>query len=275
MNNGSVPILNWVEDNIHPQKLSNSSLTEADVLSLQGEFASEIKTFRKMVFKQLILSKKDVVNSLQQLVSTSDTIHYYLNRLAPAWNQGKSAAQIKSIYIDTLNCIETHLEDMARLAPKIHRKIPVTRYSLPELMMGLKEQYRIFSLQLHQMVVDENLKTSLQKGIFHLVYRKEINILIADYCRHLMNVVTSADNPSTQSIRALLILNGFNLPEFYYYCISKYRDALNNIPGLHEQLALLITEQDKLKAFPRPIKTNMLPGVPPICNPPLVRTGIL
>lgn len=264
MNDIAFSILNWVEHNIHPRKLANSPLTYTDSILLKESFASEIKTFRKIVFKQLILSKKDAANSFQQLVSASDTIHYYLNRLAPAWNQGKSATQIKSVYIDILNCIETHLEDMARLAPKIHRKIPITRHSQPQLMMSLKEQYRIFSLRLNQMAVDEKLKTILQKGLFQLIHKKDINLLNADYCRHLMNVVTSADNLDTQSIRALLFLNGFNLPEFYYYCISEYRDALDNIPGLHEQLALLITEQDRLKTSPHVIKTNILPGVAPI-----------
>ncbi|WGQ10778.1 hypothetical protein QG516_03805 [Pedobacter gandavensis] len=264
MNEGTVSILNWVEDNIHPQKLTNSVLTEADIKSLNEGFKAEVKSFRKTVFKQLIFFKKEASNNMKQLVTISDSIHHYLNRMAPAWNQNISAPQIKSIYIDMLNSLEIQLEDMARLAPKIHRKIPVTRYSLPQLMMGLKEQYRVFTGRLDNEAVDENLKTILQKGLFQLAHKKEITLLNADYCRHLMNAIISSDNLDTQSIRVLLLLNGFNLPEFYYYCISEYRDALDNISGLHEQLAMLMTEQDKLKNLPRVIKTNMLPGVVPI-----------
>ncbi|WP_316777973.1 hypothetical protein [Pedobacter antarcticus] len=264
MNEGSVSIFNWVEDNIHPKKLTNSVLTEADIKSLKEDFTAEVKSFRKTVFQQLIFFKKEAANNMKQLVTISDSIHHYLSRLAPAWNQDISAPQIKSVYIDMLNSLETQLEDMARLAPKIYRKIPVTRYSLPQLIMGLKEQYKVFSGRLNNIAVDENLKAILQKGIFQLLNKKEINLLNADYCRHLMNVIISADNLDTQSIRVLLILNGFNLPEFYYYCIIEYRDALNNIPGLHEQLGMLMAEQDKLKNLPRVIKTNMLPGVVPI-----------
>ncbi len=264
MNEGTVSILNWVEDNIHPQKLTNSPLTDTDIIALKNGFAAELKSFRKIVFKQLIFYKKEAISNIKHLVSISNTIHHYLRRLAPAWNQGKSAPQIKSIYIDTLNSLEIQLEDMARLAPKIHRKIPVTRYSLPDLMMELKEQYSIFSFRLHQMAIDENLKTILQKGIFQLIHKKYISLLNADYCRHLMNVITNTDNLDPQSITALLLLNGFNLPEFYYYCITEYRDTLDDIPGLHEQLAMVMTEQDKLNNLPRAIKTNMLPGIAPI-----------
>lgn len=264
MNEGTVSLLNWVEDNIHPQKLTNSLLTEADVMSLKAGFATEVKSFRKTILKQLIFFKKEAANNMKQLVSTSDTVHHYFCRLAPAWNQGESATKIKSIYLDMLNSVEIQLEDMARLAPKIHRKIPVTRYSMPELMKGLKEQYKVFSRNLDNMPVEENLKAILQKGLFQLVHKKKISLSNADYCRHLMNVIISADNLDTQSIRVLLLLNGFNLPEFYYYCIRGYLDALDNIPGLHEQLAMLMTEQDKLNNLPRVIKTNMLPGIVPI-----------
>lgn len=264
MNEGTVSILNWVEDNIHPQKLTNSVLTEADIISLKEGFTAEVKSFRKIVFKQLIFFKKEATNNMKQLVTVSDSVHHYLNRLASAWNQCKSAPQIKSLYIDMLNSLEIQLEDMARLAPKIHRKIPVTRYSLPQLMMGLKEQYKAFSRRLDNMAVEENLKTILQKGLFQLLHKKEINLLNANYCRHLMNVVTAADNLDTRSLKVLLLLNGFNPPEFYYYCISEYRETLDNIPGLHEQLVMLMIEQDKLKNLPRVIKGDMLPDVVPI-----------
>lgn len=266
MNDVPMSILNWVENNIHPQKLANSALTDADIISLKGNFATEVRSIRKTVFKQLIVFKKDAASNIKLLVSISNEIHYYLFRLAPAWNKSRSGPLIKFIYMDMLNFLQNQLEEIARIAPKIYRKIPVTRYSLPELMMELKEQYSIFTTRLRETAVDGNLKTILQKGLFQLVHKKEINLLNVDYCRHLMNVVTSADNLDNQSIRVLLFLNGFNTPEFYYYCVSEYRDTLDNIPGLHEQLVMLMTEQDKLKNLPRVVKNNMLPGVVPIAD---------
>jgi len=261
MNERQVSILTWVEDNIPPEKLTNLELTNVDFKDLKESFSAEVKSFRKTVFKQLIFYKKGAFKNIKQLVLISNTVHYYLYRMAPVWRKNSSAALIRSLYVDTLNSLETQLEDIARLAPKIHKKIPVTRYTLPQLMMALKEQFRVFSNHLDNMAVNDSLKAILHKGLFQLVHKREINLLNADYCRHLMNVITSIENLNTQSMRTLLLLNGFNLPEFFYYCISEYRDTLDNIPGLHEQLTMLMTEQDKLKNLPRFNKIDMLPEV--------------
>lgn len=261
MNHEPVSMLNWVEDNIHPKKLINSALTTADIMYLKEGFAKELKAFRKIVFNQLIFCKKETFNNMKQLVSISDVIYHYRCHLTPTWKHNKLAVQIKLIYTSMLNSIETQLEDLARLAPKIHRKIPVTQYSLPNLIMELKGQYKVFVIHLQKIAVHEDLKTVIQKGLFQLIHKKEINLLNADSCRHLMSVIMKAENLDTKSTKDLLLLNGVNLPEFYYYCISEYREMLDNIPGLHEQLLMLMTEQDKLKSLSRIIKYNMLPGV--------------
>lgn len=264
MNDEPTSLLNWMEDNIHPQKLANSPLTDPDVLSLKEGFAGEVKTFRKTLFKQLIFHKKEAANNMKQLVVISDTIHHYLYRLKPAWNKGISAPQIKSIYIYVLNFLETQIEDLGKVDTDVHRRIPVTRYSLSDVMMELKAHYRTFALHLQQMDVDENLKTLVQRGLFQLIHKTEISVLNADYCRDVMRIIIGTADLDTPSFRYLLLVNGFNLPEFYYYCISDYKRSLDNIAGLHEQLEMLMTEQDKLKGLPRIIQMNMLPGVAPM-----------
>jgi hypothetical protein len=108
-----------VEDNAHPQKLTNSALTDADVINLKAGFAAEIKSFRKRVFKQLIFNKKEAANNMKQLVSISDTGPSLPISHDSSVEKDTSAALIKSIYVDTLNFLKIQLEDMARLAPKI------------------------------------------------------------------------------------------------------------------------------------------------------------
>ncbi|MEJ5962889.1 hypothetical protein [Pedobacter immunditicola] len=264
MTNGPVLLLNWVEDTIHPKKLTHSPLTSTHVLSLQEDLATEVKMFRKTLFKQLIFSKKEASASIKQLVKISDTIHHYLFRMAPAWSRSVSASQIRSLYIYTLNFLETMLEDLARLAPKIYTQTPVTQYSLPNLMMELKGSYKIFLLHLDQLAVDGDLKILVQQGVCQLICKKEISPLNADYCRHLMAVVNGTVYADTRMFKELLLMCGFNLPEFYLYCISDFKNSLENISGLHEQLGMLMTEQDKLNSLPVNKKVKMLPGVVPI-----------
>lgn len=260
MNDGYVLLLNWIEEEIHPQKLTKSCLTDTEFQSLKEDFAVEVKIFKKTFFKQLIF-KKQSASGMKQLVKISDTVHHYLYRLAPAWNHSILSPNIKSFYIFILNSLETVLEDLGRLTPKTYKQIPVTQYGLPDLMMELKEHYHSFVNHLIHIDIDPALKVLVQKGLYQLIHKKEINVLNADYCRSLMATVICTENLDTSTFKRLLYLSGFNLPEFFLYCISNFKESLENIPGLHEQLEMLMTEQDQLNSLPGNIKIRMLPGV--------------
>lgn len=264
MYDGPVLLLNWMEDNIHPQKLISSPLMGTTALSLKEDLANQIKMFRKSVFKQLIFSKREAAASMKQLVKVSDTVHRYLYRLAPAWNQSLPAAQIRSLYIYILNLLQELLEDMGRLAPLLYRQAPMTQHSLPDVMTKLRASYRIFVQRLDQLAVDGNLIALVKQGVYQMIFKKEVSLLNAEYCRQLMTSASSAIIPDTQTFKDILCMNGFNLPEFYLYCVNDYKNSLDNIPSLHEQLEMVMTEQDKVASLPVDIKAKMLPGVAPI-----------
>jgi hypothetical protein len=264
MYNGPVLLLDWMEDNIHPQKLTCSPLTGTEVISLKEDLATGVKLFRKNVFKQLIFSKREAMASMRQLVKVSDNVHYYLYRLAPAWNQSISATKIRSFYLYTINIIQNLLEDLGRLVPKLYQQIHVSQYNLPKVMMELKGRYKLFVLQLDVLAVDENLRVLVKRGIYQLIFKKEISLLNAEYCHQLMVAIGGGVIPDTGTFKALLCLNGFNLPAFYLYCINDYKNTLDNISSLHDQLGMVMTEQDKLNSLPVDRKAKMLLDVAPI-----------
>lgn len=257
-------LLNWVEDTVHPQKLTNLSLIGTDLLSIKGDFTNEIKTFRKVICKQLIFSKKLADLNMKQLVKISDTVHQYLYRLAPAWNQNTQAPQIKSFYTYALNFLEALLLDLGRLAPAIHKQIPVTKYGLPNLMMELKGYYKIFLLNLDRLDIEGDLKAIVLKALCQMIFKKEISPLNAAYCRHLMTTVSNLNSVDTTMFRDLLCRHGFNPPEFYLYCINDFKNILDNAPGLHQQMGVLMTEQDRLNSLNVNSKIKMISGVAPI-----------
>lgn len=264
MNEGPVLLLHWVEENIHPQHLTSPLLPKADFPSLQSDLIVIVKKFRKILFKELIFSKKQSASSMRQLVAISNTVHHYLYRLAPAWNQGEQAPHIRTFYICALNLLETLLEELGKLAPMAYKEIPVTQYRLPNLVMELKGKYRCFVLHLCQADIDRELKDLLLAGVEQLIRKKEISLLNADYCRQLMEVINGTSMLNTATLKNLLCLNGFNLPAFFFYCINGFKELLENIPGLHEQLDMLMNEQDKLSSLAQGNKIKMLPGVAPI-----------
>ncbi|MGO1243922.1 MAG: hypothetical protein ACTJHT_10170 [Sphingobacterium sp.] len=264
MNQVSVLLLNWVEDTVHPQNLANSQLIGTDPLSLKEVFTAEIITFKKIVCKQLIFSKKQADINMKQLVKISDAVHHYRYRLAAAWNQSVQGPQIKSFYTYALNLVETVLADMGRLAPAIYKQIPITKYGLPTLMMELKARYKIFLLHLDRLDIDGDLKTIVKKSLHQMIRKKEISFLDVAYCRHLMTIVGNINSADTTMFKDLLCRNGFNPPEFYLYCINDFKGILDNIPGLHQQLGLLMTEQDKLSSLIVNCKIKMLSSAAPI-----------
>ncbi|WP_141814156.1 hypothetical protein [Arcticibacter tournemirensis] len=198
---------------------------------------------------------------MKQLVKISDTVHHYLWRLAPCWKRSLSAPQIKSFYLFALNFLEAVLEELGRLAPEILMQIPVTQYSQPNLIVELKGRYKFFELHLDQLDIDDDLKNLVKKGLNQLIQKREINLMNVEYSRNLMTAVTAKEKLDTATFRRLLFLYGFNLPEFFLYCISSYKDVMENTPGLHEQLEMLMTEQDKLDSLLVNCKIQMLTDV--------------
>lgn len=264
MNEGPVILLNWVEETIHPQKLTNTLITEADFLKLKEDFAAEVKSFRKILFKQLFFSKRQAAADIKQLVNVSDMLYYYLCRLAPAWNKCGIAIQIRSFYLYALNLLETLLEDVGRLAPKLRQQLPLTLYVLPNIMMELSVMYKAVVLTFDDSLIDDRLKILVKDGLYQFIHKKGISPQNVEYCFYLMNILIGKKYQDSQMFVQLLFKAGFNLPEFYLYLISEYKNSIENIPGLHEQLEKVITEQDKISSSAQNDEVKMLPGIAPI-----------
>ena len=264
MNDRLLVLLNWVEETIHPQKLANCPLTDTYVLSLKEDFINEVKTLKTTFFKQLGFSKKPTASGMIQLVNISDIVHDYLYRLTPVWHRSILAPTIRSLYIYALNFLENTLKEIGKLAPKIHRQIPITKYGLSDLKIELKGHYSTFLHQLDGMEIDQDLKILVQKGLYQFINKREITLVNADYYNRLMTAIKEIDDLNTPVLVDLLCLKGFNLPEFYLYRINYYKKSLENTPGLHEQLILLMNEKDKLNGLTTHGDIKMLAEAPQI-----------
>lgn len=202
-----------------------------------------MKTLKNTLIKQGLVNKKQIKSILKKLVNFSNTVYNYLYHLASIWNSKIAASVIKSFYLSALCILEQSLEEIGKLFPYMIKLIPATLFARPNLIMDLKRHYAIFVAHLDTMNIDRNLSTVVQKGIFQMIHKKEITTINAEYCHGLMRVVKEKVYLDTESLTEILFLNGFNLPEFYFYCVTKYKYRLDNLDGLHEQLGLLLTEK--------------------------------
>jgi hypothetical protein len=264
MYDGPVHLLNWVEDNIHPQKVTNSLTKSTYVLTLKKNFAAEFRLFKKNVFNQLVFSKMESAASIKQLVRISDIIYHYLYRLTPLWKKSVHSGQIRSFYVHALTIFQGLLEDIRTLGPEIYGDIPLTKYILVEVRWELNSHFKVFSSHLDRLAIDANLKNLVKSGIYQLIRHRVISLSTSEYCRKLMATVSNSFVTDNEIFKDLLLLNGFNLPEFYLYCINDYKFYLNNLTGLHEQLEMVTSAKDRLNSLLVHNTLKMLPNIPHI-----------
>jgi len=261
MNENLVFLLNWVEVTIHPRQLIHSSIADPDFFLLKEQLAAELQLIKNRLFKNILLSKKQLKSILKRIVDISNIIYSYLNQLASAWNNSIMDSIIKSFYLYCLNGLEQAIEDFSMFALRASKQISITLYLRPKLVMEMKKYYKNFVVRLKKGDIDNDLKCVVQNGVYQLITKKGITYLNVEYCQNLMNTIIAEKDLSTEILTEILYLNGFNLPEFYLYCVTNLKNALADKSGLYEQLETVISEKDKLKGLPIVRKTKMLPEV--------------
>jgi len=259
MNENLVFLLNWVEVTIHPSQLVHSSISDSDFFILKERLSEELQLIKNRLFKNILLSKKQLKSILKRIVDISNIIYSYLNQLAAGWNNSIMASIIKSFYLYCLNGLEQAIEDFSMFDLKASKKISITLYLRPKLVMEMKKYYKIFVAQLQRGDIDNELKCIVQNGVYQLITKKGITHLNVEYCQNLMNTIIGENDLNTKLLTEILYVNGFNLPEFYLYCITNLKNALTDKSGLYDQLETVIGEKDKLKGLPVIQKTIMLP----------------
>ena len=254
----------WVEENIRPEQLNNLPELDNYIPYLHQTFISGLINFRELIFEQIVLSKKDAIYGVKQLVNISDKIHSYVYHGKPDWKTKVSKAKIRSFYLCLLCCLEKILEEVKKVSPSMYMEVPITHYSLPEVKIELKIKFFEFSNHLDTDAIDNKLRNLVKRAILLIINKKEITPANVTYCHQIMSETIFLGELDINSMLFLLIKNGFNIPEFYLYYISHLKQSLDNLGGLHEQLEMLIIEKDKLNGIPGNENLRILKGIAPI-----------
>ena len=254
----------WVEENIRPEQLNNLPELDSYIPFLHQTFVSGLINFRELLFEQMVLSKKDAMYGVKQLVNISNTIHSYAFHVKPDWKTKVSKAKIKSFYICLLCCVEKVLKEVKNVSSSLYMEVPITHYSLPEVKMELKLKFNEFSTHLDQAGLENNLRSLVKRAIQVMINKQEITPAMVNYCHRIMSETIFLKELDINPMFVLLIKNGFNIPEFYLYYITHLKQSLDDIGSLHEQLEMLILEKDKLNGIPVSENLRMCKGASPI-----------
>lgn len=258
MNDKTFMLLNWIENNIHPKKLTNSLLTVADLQSLKEDFTAEVKTLHSYFIAMLGRSRKKAKSSVLQLIIASDTIHNYLNTQLRSRKENLFTDEIRKYYRQTLIILESLLEDCEKFDKSILSNLNLTNYSISDIRMRLSKQLCIFRCKIADSHIDSELRELLLSGLRSLIGRKQINRLDTEYAFDILHELNSLEQLSTYDIENLLYQYDFNTPALFNYCAKSCNKSMLHTSSLHEQLEILIGLEDRINGLPARTKYRWL-----------------
>lgn len=240
----------FVSDSLDPQKFAGHHISNKEFEGWKAFLTKEIAALKHLPcpFSELRYNKRIALTAafINQIVDLSNLVNFYLNKLRPVWKGHPQADQIKANYIFTCNALEELITSLLARHANARTAIKISNYNLPQVKMQLKERLRLLTLHLNPAHIDEALKELVLTGFSQLITQKDLRTVDQIYFNHLSALILNTDNFDTRQLMDLLITNDFNLAEFFHYCINYWRNRISDIPGLHEQQEMLLTEKDML-----------------------------
>jgi hypothetical protein len=259
-------LLTWVEESFDPRILVNETLTEHNIQSLREEGIIKIKNFRWKFFEQVVVSNVDAAKTLKDLVHISNKIHYYLYHDLAGYEKENNLYLLKKLYQDMLGAIEQTLTEMSKYAGDYYCTVPISRHAKPPVLKQLKQQYQAFVLQLHATDIDPLLRDLILLGASTLIENAELSPREIRFCENLIDSILKRENNHPSGLLTFLYSIGFNLPDFYIFCISRIKRLQQEIPGLHEQLEAIYIEREQLSCCPHQKSSKLITTMPHIID---------
>jgi hypothetical protein len=248
--NKSFKIFNWTDEIIHPKALVNDTINSDDLIKLENGFLNQLNKDLEFFFIEANFSRKRILMQSRQFVSLSNTIYSYLFRLSPSWKRKVSSSQLRQVYLHFLDALEKVIDKVQQIVPEIYHEIPITKYGMGILKMQIKGAFGNFSTILNQSQIDKKLYDLLIRDLYLFINKKEITRYEIDYVISLIEEIESNRVFDTLELIRILYLYGFNPKNFFHYYTNDLNNRLNTVTDLHDQLQIVITEQDRFFGLP-------------------------
>ncbi|NHA05513.1 hypothetical protein G7092_17010 [Mucilaginibacter sp. HC2] len=240
----------FVTDSLNPQKFAGHQISKKEFENWKAFLSDEIAGIKHQAgycpHANRGKNKNGIISFINQIVDLSNAVNIYLTKLHPIWKTHPQAEQIRANYQYTCNVFEELIAALCGTYRFAEGLVKITNYNLPQVKMHLKQQHHLLAEHLNDKDIDEPLKELALYGFSLLMQRKELRGIDEAYLQELADIILQRPDLDTQAFMELLITHDFNLPEFFHYCVSTWRKRLSDIPGLHEQQEMLLTERDQL-----------------------------
>lgn len=240
----------FLRESINPQKLAGQRISGDAFLKWKSFLNQEIALSKLNIESLSLSSKAKTAKELQLVISQicdlSNLVNRYIIKSLPVWAAHASAREIKTHYLFTCIQLENFLSDIYSMFPAQQPSAKITNFSLPEIKMQLKARHKKLTEYLNKSSVEEDLKSVFNASLNQLINKKKMTHGDLHYLIQLLSRIQNSEVLETESFTNLLVRENFNLPEFFMYCVHKWQEKMNEIPGLHEQKEMIIKEKGKL-----------------------------
>jgi hypothetical protein len=250
MNFISIQLQLFVRDSINPLKLADQKIPPEEFAKWKSFLLAEGAAIRLLVqnysFTHQDKINKEITGLLSQLITLSNTVDKYIGKYLQVWNRHEQAQQIRVHYLFTCNLFEELLTTIKEYFPVESGKARIANFGLAEVKMQLKQKQSVLANHIKGSAIDNELNELLLNGITQLIHKKNLSQNDGKYITEFINLILNHTGLNTEALLELMIVNDFNLAEFFLYCVNRWENRIKEIPGLHEQREMLLQEKHKL-----------------------------
>jgi hypothetical protein len=250
MNLISIKLQFFLGESLSPHHLIGFELTPDEIVKWNTFLKTEVSSIKRRVanFDAGRDGKREleIAVHINQLVRLSNVVYSFLNKSLPVWKNHSQAMLIRAQYLHTCQVLEDLIDYLSDTYPLTKRHIRITNYNLPQTKMAMRHRYSLLIKHLKRSAIDPELFEQFVFAIRQIINEVELTTSLVAYINRLIDLILNQRPFDNQRLQHFLIVNDFNAPEFFHYCIGKWRTALIEIPGLQEQQEYILREKDLL-----------------------------
>ena len=250
MKNISIRLHQFVTESLHPKTIIGQRFAPSEFEKWKHFIAEETNDLyirsSKLSFSNRKRREEYIGNLLDEIIFLSNTVNGYLLKYLSIWKNKAEAAEIRQGYLFICLAFESLIEKLGAKYPGVLEHCRYTDFVLQSVKIERRSQ--LVSLRKHLLLQlrDSGLTTVLLEGISDLINQRPFVRSFDKYLNKLMTELTNKPFESTTALMDIMIINDFNLPSFFLFCVDTWSGQLSGVDGLLEQKEMLLEVKSHL-----------------------------
>ncbi|MEZ2334729.1 hypothetical protein AB6735_03805 [Mucilaginibacter sp. RCC_168] len=250
MKNISVQLQQFVVESLHPNILAGQRISINELEKWKSYISKEIEKLSLQTLKANLGNRNSrdgyIAGIIGNVTEISNVVNRYLVKNERVWKGHPASSEIKQCYVFTCLALENFIDVLVKRYPAIGEGMPFTDYSLFTVKTILKADLNRVRKHLQKENVGIDLETVVLNGISHLIHQNSLLRGHESYLKKLMRELVKRQFPSPEILSDYLIINDFNLPEFFLFWVQTWSNQLSDVDGLFEQREMLLNAKSHL-----------------------------